>query len=150
MRELGNYHGKATRVIEEIIQNQEIIEDKQYYRLIRNQDFFKFESAPLVIRALVESKIIPIDKPLILHIKDGKQDYLFVHDSPTNIRKGYVSFQIFQNLTEETIKESSIKGDIDFFQLDVKEGELEMVFEELGKALSYHHEGKEEEKKQKN
>ncbi len=148
MRELSNYHGKATTIIEEIIQNPEIIEELQYYRLMRNQDFFELESAPFVIKALVDSNIIPIDKPIILHIKEDKENYLFVHDSPEHMKKGYLSFQIFQDLRKkEIIKESTIKGDIDFFHINIKEESLELVLQELEKALAYHHKGKDSDKK---
>jgi RecJ-like exonuclease len=61
MRDLNNYHGKATTIIEEIIKNPEVTENLQHYRLMRNQEFFELESAPLVIKALVDSNIIPID-----------------------------------------------------------------------------------------
>ncbi|MHA1198355.1 MAG: hypothetical protein ACTSQF_03290 [Candidatus Heimdallarchaeaceae archaeon] len=146
LRELSNYHGKATTIIEEIIKNPEVTEDLQYYRLMRNQDFFELESAPLVIKALVDSNIIPIEKPLILHIKENTANYLFVHDSPSHMKKGYLLFQIFQDLRKEVIKDSTIKGDIDFFYTTIKEEELELVLKELENALSYHHKGKDSDK----
>ncbi len=143
LRELSNYHGKATTIIQEIIQNPDITEDQKYYRLIRNQDFFDLESAPLVVKALVESNIIPIDKPLILLINENNENYLFVHDSPVHMKKGYLSFQIFQDFRkDEIIKESVIKGDIEFFHTTIKEEELEPVLNELDKVLAYHHKGK--------
>ncbi|MCE7742492.1 MAG: hypothetical protein GOP50_08515 [Candidatus Heimdallarchaeota archaeon] len=147
IRELSNYHGKATTIIEEIIKNPEITEDLQYYRLMRNQDFFELESAPLVIKALVDSNIIPIEKPLILHIKENSANYLFVHDSPSHMKKGYLSFQIFQDLRNKgVIKESTIRGDIDFFYTTIKEEEMELVLKELENALAYHHKGKDSDK----
>ena len=146
IRELENYHGKATKIIQEIIQNPKITEDRQFYRFIRNQDFFELESAPLVIKALVDSNIIPIDKPLILHIKEKNENHLFIHDSPQNMKKGYLSFQIFQDLIKKKVlEESVIKGDIEFFQINIKEEELKSVLEELEKALSYHHKGQKQE-----
>ena len=148
IRDLSDYHGEATTIIKKICKNPEITEEFQHYRLMRNQDFFELESAPLVIKALVESKVLPIDKPLILHIKEGSSDYLFVHDSPSNIQKGYVSFQIFKELIKkEVIKESVIRGDIEFFHTVIEDSNLESVFEELGKSLAYHHEGKRPEDK---
>lgn len=147
LRELSNYHGKATKIIQEIIQNPGITEDKQFYRFIRNQDFFELGSAPLVIKALVESNIIPIEKPLILHIKEKNENHLFVHDSPENIRKGYLSFQIFQNFRKEGIlNDLTINGDIEFFHVSIKDKKIESVLEELEKALIYHQKGEESEK----
>lgn len=148
MRELSNYHGKATTIIEEIIQNPNIAEERPYFRLIKNQDFFEFESAPLVIKALVDSNIIPIDKPLILHIKENSENYLFIHDSPINMKTGYLAFQIFQELRkEEDFQDLSVKGDIDFFYTYIKEDKLELFLEELEKKFTYHYKGKDSDNK---
>ena len=148
IRELSNYHGKATPIIEEIIKNPEITEDLQYFRLIKNQDFFELESAPLVIKALVDSNIIPIDKPLILHIKENSDDYLFVHDSPVNMKEGYLSFQFFQDLRKgEDFKEITVKGDVDFFHTFIEKDKLEPFLDELSKKYASHLEGKDTETK---
>ncbi|MCE7739701.1 MAG: hypothetical protein KAU62_15110 [Candidatus Heimdallarchaeota archaeon] len=141
-RKMENYHGKAAQIIEKITQDSKIVENKEYYRIIRNQDVLDLESAPLVMKALVESNIISIEIPLLLHIKEANMNYLYMHDSPTQIQKGFRIYHFFEDLVKEkTIVESCFKGENEFFRLALSDEEYLVVLEEFEKALKKHHEG---------
>ncbi|MCE7747772.1 MAG: hypothetical protein GPJ51_05205 [Candidatus Heimdallarchaeota archaeon] len=141
-RKMENYHGKAAQIIEKIAQDAGIVENKEYYRIIKNQEIFDLESAPLVIKALVESNIITIEIPLLLHLKEANTNYLYMHDSPTQIQKGFLIYHFFKDLVKEkTIAESCFKGESEFFRLALSDEEYPVVLEEFEKALEKHHEG---------
>ena len=141
-RKMENYHGKAAQIIEKITLDSRIVENKEYYRIIKNQDIFDLESAPLVMKALVESNIITIEIPLLLQLKEANMNYLYMHDSPTQIQKGFRIYHFFKDLVKEkTITESCFKGENEFFRLALSDEVYPVVLEEFEKALKKHHEG---------
>jgi len=149
-RKMENYHGKAAQIIEKITQDSTIVENKEYYRIIENQEIFDLESAPLVIKALIESNIISIDIPLLLHLKEASTNYLYMHDSPTQIQKGFLIYHIFQDLVKRKILvETCFKGETKFFRLTLSDEEYPVILEEFEKSLKYHHKGIKAEAKSK-
>ncbi len=141
-RKMDNYHGNAAQIIEKITQESSIVENKKHYRIIENQAIFDLESAPLVIKALVESNIIAIDKPLLLHLKEKNMNYLYMHDSPKQIQKGLQLYHVIQDFIKRKIlPESSFKGETDFFRLVLTDEDYLTILEELEKSLKYHHDG---------
>ena len=148
IRDLSNYHGKASQIIEDIVNNPEKIEDKTYFRFIDGTSFLDIESTSLVINALVESGIIPIDVPLISIIKKEKSCYLFIYESPQNIQKGFLIYHTIPELESQKLVEN-ILGDEKFFRISFKEDNFEKIMESMNKSFEYHHKGKKEEKKEK-
>ena len=148
IRDLGNYHGKASQIIEDIVNNPNKIEDKTYFRFIDSTSLLDVESTSLVINALVESRIIPIDVPLIALIKKAKSCYLFIYDSPQNIQKGFLIYHSVPELESQKIIEG-ILGDEKFFRIDFKEDNFDIIMASLNNAFEYHHKGKKAEKKEK-
>jgi hypothetical protein len=141
-RKMDNYHGNAAQIIERITQDISIVESKEHYRFIEDQEIFDLESAPLVIRALVESNLIAIDKPLLLHLKEKNMNYLYLHDSPNQIQKGLQLYHIIQDFIKRKIlSESSFKGEPSFFRLTLTDEDYLIIIEELENSLKYHHEG---------
>jgi len=141
-RKMDNYHGNAAQIIEKITQDISIVENRKYYRIIENQDIFDLESAPLVIKALIESSIIAIDKPLLLHLKEKNMNYLYMHDSPNQIRKGLQLYHVIQEFIKKKIlSETSFKGETDFFRLALSDEDYLTILEEFGESLQYHHDG---------
>ena len=141
-RKMDNYHGNAAQIIEKITQDISIVDSKEHYKIIENQDIFNLESVPLVIKALVESNIITVDKPLLLHLKEKNMNYLYMHDSPIQIQKGFQLYHVIQDFIKRKIlSESSIKGETDFFRLALSDDDYLTILEEFEKSLKYHHDG---------
>ena len=148
IRELSNYHGKASQIIEEIANKPEKIEDKTYFRFIDGTSFLDIESTSLVINALVESGIIPIDVPLIAFIKKEKSCFLFTYESPQNIQKGFLIYHTVPELEKQKLIETVV-GDEKFFRIGFKEENFDKIMDSINEAFEYHHRGKKEEKKEK-
>ena len=148
IRDLSNYHGKASQTIEKIVNNPDIIEEKTYFRLIDGTSFLDVESTSLVINALVESGIIPIDVPLIAFIKKTKKCHLFIYESPQNIQKGFLVYHTVPELESHKLVEN-IGGDEKFFSVSFNEEKFDKIMDILNEAFEYHHKGKKEEKKGK-
>ncbi|MHA1417610.1 MAG: hypothetical protein ACTSVO_08870 [Candidatus Heimdallarchaeaceae archaeon] len=147
--DLSNYHGRATLAIDEIIQKPEIVEEKQYFRIIRGDDILNKETASTIINALIESKTIPIDTPILTSLSHNEDTYLFVHESPLQQKKGIKLHHIFQKaLNNKLVKELSNEGD--FFEVTVETDKFPDLIKNIEKTLEYHHKGtkeKEEEEK---
>jgi len=148
IRELSSYHGKATQAIEEILQNPKRIEDHETFRLLDGSDIFEQDTPSLVISALVESGIIPIDKPIFVKLEKEKVIEVYVRESPSRIQDGHVLFHICKELQEQkTI--SDLSGNTEFFTFSL-EGKFEIFIKKISETLEYHLKGeKPEEKKEK-
>ncbi len=148
IRDLSDYHGNASQIIEDIVNNPEKIEEKTYFRYIDGASFLDIESTSLVINALVESGIILIDVPLLAFTKKGKSCHLFIYESPQNIQKGFLSYHTVPELEKQKLVENVI-GDEKFFRVSFKEENFDKIMGSLNEAFEYHHKGKKEEKKEK-
>ena len=150
-RELSDYHGKATQAIEIIAKEPEKIEERKNYRFLDGSNVFENNTAKQVIDALVESGIMPIDKPIIVHLKDGNKIHLHVRESPINIQKGHLIYHAFEQLKQEDILLDH-KGELETFEVVFDENKLSSVFESVAKSLEYYEKGEtkdSEEKKEK-
>ncbi len=147
LRELSNYHGKASQIIEEITNNPEIIENKTYFRVIDGSEIFDSETASLVINALIESSIIPVDLPLFVTVKEGKSKFLYVYESPLNVKKGFLIYHSALDLENQDIVDD-IQGNEKFFRMNIDEDKFDIIIDSLEKSLIYHHEGNREEEEE--
>jgi RecJ-like exonuclease len=151
-RKLSDYHGKATQAIEIIAKEPEKIEERENYRFLDGSSVFENKTAKQVMDALVESGIMPLDKPIIVHLKKGKKIHLHVRESPTNIQKGHLIYHAFEKLKDENLLLEHI-GELEAFEVVLDEKYLSKVFEDLVKSLEYYKKGKtkvpEEEEKKK-
>ncbi len=139
-RELSNYHGKATQIIEEIANNPEKIEDEGLYRIINGSAVFKKESAFLVINALIESSTIPIDKPLFMYIEEKNAIILYVRESPTQIQRGHLLLHLFLELEKEkTVLE--LRGDFESFIVKIEKENFKQALKKINESLEYQQKG---------
>ena len=145
--DLSAYHGRATLAIDEIAQKPEIIEEKRYYRMIKGDNILDKETAPAIISALVESKTIPIDIPILVSLSQNEETYLFVHESPLQQRKGIKLHHIFQEATNSKLVKKLSKED-DFFEVIVETDNFPDLIKNFEETLEYHHEGTKEKKEE--
>ena len=156
IRELNNYHGKATQAIEIIATEPDKIEEKDTYRYLEGTDIFDSKTVKQVITALAESGIMPLDKPIIIQMKEEDKIHLHVKESPINIEKGHYVFHAFEKLKEEN-ELLEQKGELEIFEIVIDEKKRKSVFERIEKTLEYYEKGeiktleakKKEEAKQK-
>ena len=139
-RELSNYHGRATQIIEEIANNPDKIEDEGVYHIINGSNVFKKESAFLVINALIESSTIPIDKPLLMYIEEKNNTILYIRESPTQIQRGHLLFHLFLELEKEkSILE--LKGDFESFVVEIEKENFKKILKKIDENLEYQQKG---------
>jgi len=139
-RKLSSYHGKATQIIKEIVNNPEKIGDEELYRIIDGSNIFKKESAFLVINALIESSTIPIDKPLLMYIEENNTIFLYVRESPNQIQKGHLLLHLFSELEEEkTVLE--IIGDFEAFVVKIEKENFKQTLKKINEGLEYQQKG---------
>ena len=139
-RELSNYHGEATQIIEDILNNPEKIEDEGLYRIINGSDVLKKESAILVLNALIESSTIPIDKPLLMYIEEEDIVILYVQESPTQIQRGHLLLHLFLELEKEkTVLE--LRGDFESFVVKIEKENFKQILKKIYGDLEYQKKG---------
>ena len=143
--DLSDYHGRATLAIDEIAQKPERIEEKLYYRMIKGDNILDKETAPTIINALVESKTIPIDVPVLVSLSQNEETYLFVHESPLQQKKGIKLHHIFQEATNSKLVKKLSK-DGGFFVVIVDTDNFSDLMKNIEEILEYHHEGTKEKK----
>ena len=69
-------------------------------------------------------------------------NYLYMHDSPIQIQKGFQLYHVIQDFIKRKIlSESSFKGETDFFRLALSDDDYLTILEEFEKSLKYHHDG---------
>ncbi|NPD87250.1 MAG: DHH family phosphoesterase [Asgard group archaeon] len=140
IRKLSDYHGKATKAIEIIAKEPEKIEERKNYRFLDGTNVFENTTAKQIIDALVESGIIQIDKPIIVHLKVGEKIHLHVRESPINIQKGHLIYHAFEKLKEENVLLDH-RGELETFEVVLNEDKLSPVFESIVKSLEYYEKG---------
>jgi hypothetical protein len=140
IRKLSNYHGNATEAIEIIAKEPAKIEERNTYRFLDGSNVFESKTVKQVITALAESGIMPLDKPIIIQMKEGNKIHLHVKESPQNIEKGQYVYHAFEKLKEENeILEQ--KGDLDIFEIIMEDKKSKSVFESLETSLEYYEKG---------
>jgi RecJ-like exonuclease len=141
--DLSDYHGRATLAIDEIAQKPEIIEKKQYYRIMKGDKILDKETTSAIIIALIESKTIPIDVPVLVSLSQNEDTYLFVHESPLQQKKGIKLYHIFHKaLNSKLVKKLSKEGDS--FEVIVETDNFPDLIKSIEETLEYHHEGTKE------
>ncbi len=144
---LSDYHGRATLAIDEISQKPEMIEEKRYFRMIKGDNVLDKETTSAIINALVVSKTIPIDIPVLVYLSQNEETYLFVHESPLLQKKGIKLHHIFQEASNsKLVKELSKEGD--FFEVVVETDKFPDLIKNIEEVLEYHHEGTKEKKEE--
>ncbi len=144
---LSDYHGRATLAIDEIARKPEIIEERQYYRIIKGDKILEKETTPAIIIALIESKTIPIDVPVLVTLSQNEDTYLFVHESPLQQKKGIKLYHIFHKaLSSKLIKKLSKEDDS--FDVIVETTKFPDLIKNIEETLEYHHEGTKEKKEE--
>ncbi|MBY9000925.1 MAG: hypothetical protein KGD64_08435 [Candidatus Heimdallarchaeota archaeon] len=141
--ELSDYHGRATNAIDEIAQKPEIIKEKKYYRIITGNELFDRETAPVIINALIDSKTITIDTPLLVSVEQAEETYLFVHESPSEQERGIKLYHIFQEAEKDKIV-NKLSKEGDFFEVSIETDKFSEVIKKVEQMLEYHHEGAKE------
>jgi hypothetical protein len=139
-KELSNYHGKVTQIIEEIANNPDKIEDEGLYRIINGSDVFNKESAFLVINALIESSTIPIDKPFLMYIEEKNITILYIRESPTQIQRGHLLFHLFLELEKEK-SVLELKGDFESFVAEIEKENFNKILKKIDESLEYQQKG---------
>ncbi len=83
---------------------------------------------------------MPLDKPIIIQMKEGNKIHLHVKESPLNIEKGHYVFHAFEKLKEEN-ELLEQKGELEIFEIVMDEKKKKSVFESIEKSLDYYEKG---------
>ncbi|MHA1302665.1 MAG: hypothetical protein ACTSQE_00265 [Candidatus Heimdallarchaeaceae archaeon] len=146
LREVEGYYGESTKAINTLEENPSIIEEHNYFRIIKGNDLV--ENNPyFIFKTLCKSQAVKLDKPVIFLFKEENNYRFFIHESPSQERKGYKIYPIFAALEQEKLV-ANLSEQVDFFQTLVEETKLEEVIKNLKDKLDYHYKGKITEEKQ--
>ncbi|MHA1668551.1 MAG: hypothetical protein ACTSX6_07075 [Candidatus Heimdallarchaeaceae archaeon] len=149
VRDLSNYHGKAAEIIEQILQDQTLIEEQEYYRIICGDKIINDETIAVASNALVDSGMIPIDKPLLTYFQKKNDIICYVRDSKKNIIKGIRAYHIFNKMRKNKENKANLikelGGEIEFFKVVVDKKHLKELLEQLHNEFEYHFKGSKKE-----
>jgi hypothetical protein len=146
--DLSDYHGRAALAIDKIAQKPEIVEEKRFYRIISGDNVLDKETASTIIKALVKSKTIPIDVPVVASLNHNEETYLFVHESSLQQqKKGIKLHDVFlEARNDKLIKKLSREGD--FFEVIIETNNFSDLIQNIEESLEYHHEGTKEKREE--
>lgn len=140
-RELQDYHGITADFVEQLEKKPEMVEDKGYYRLIKEIEHFdKTSVVSRIIKSLVDSSIIPIDKPIIVPIANEDEIDILIYESPQLIEKGIQVYHILQDLKKEKLIKR-LSGDYNYIEASVDKENETVVIKRIENKLEYHFQG---------
>lgn len=111
VRFLSDYFGEATYILDQLEQHPEKPKEFKYYRFMDSTDLFLNDPSMEIFKALIYGQVIPLDKPIIMHIKENKKSELYVYETQTMKKSGISISPLFSTLLGDLIERFDKQGD---------------------------------------